>query len=181
MFGGEPQDKEEIYHLLKEASERELLDDDALSMMQGAMLVSERRARDVMTSRSQMEVLHAGDNLDQVLSIVIKSAHSRLPVVGENIDEILGLLLTKDLLPFFQQNHQQSFDIEKVMRDALFVPESMRLNQLLRNLRKSRNHMAIVVDEYGSTAGIVTLEDLLEQIVGEIEDEHDVPIDSAVK
>ncbi|MET0028481.1 MAG: CBS domain-containing protein [Candidatus Thiodiazotropha sp.] len=175
MFGSEPQDKEEIYDLLKEASERELLDDDALSMMQGAMLVSERRARDVMVPRSKMEVVRADADLDEVLGLVIESAHSRLPVVGKDVDEILGLLLTKDLFPFFQPEQQERFVVRKVMREALFVPEAMRLNQLMKNLRKNRNHMAIIVDEYGSTAGIVTLEDLLEQIVGEIEDEHDVP------
>ncbi len=178
MFGSEPQDKGEIYDFLKEACERELLDDDALSMMQGAMLVSERRARDVMVPRSKMEVVRVDAGLDEVLSQVIESAHSRVPVVGENVDEILGLLLTKDLFPFFQTQQQEAFEIRKVMREALFVPEAMRLNQLMKTLRKNRSHMAIIVDEYGSTAGIVTLEDLLEQIVGEIEDEHDVPEES---
>jgi magnesium and cobalt transporter len=180
MFGSEPQDKEQIYDLLREASERELLDDDALSMMEGAMLVSERRARDIMNPRAKLEVVHAGDSLDEVLRIAIESAHSRLPVIGEDVDEVLGLLLTKDLLPFFQKNQREEFDLLKVTREALFVPEAMRLNQLLKNLKMSRNHMAIVVDEYGSTAGIVTLEDLLEQIVGEIEDEHDVPEDISI-
>ncbi|MCG7981371.1 MAG: CBS domain-containing protein [Candidatus Thiodiazotropha lotti] len=175
MFGSEPQDKEEIYNLLKEASERELLDNDALSMMEGAMLVSERRARDVMTPRAKLEVVRAVDDLDEVLRVAIDSAHSRMPVVGEDVDEVLGMLLSKDLLPFFQKQQRDRFDIHDVMREALFVPEAMRLNQLLKNLKKSRNHMAVVVDEYGSTAGVVTLEDLLEQIVGEIEDEHDIP------
>ncbi|MCG7908002.1 MAG: CBS domain-containing protein [Candidatus Thiodiazotropha taylori] len=175
MFGSEPQDKEEIYNLLKEASERELLDDDALSMMEGAMLVSERRARDVMTPRAKLEVVRAVDDLDEVLRVAIDSAHSRMPVVGEDVDEVLGMLLSKDLLPFFQKQKRDRFNIHEVMREALFVPEAMRLNQLLKNLKKSRNHMAVVVDEYGSTAGVVTLEDLLEQIVGEIEDEHDTP------
>jgi magnesium and cobalt transporter len=180
MFGSEPQDKEQIYDLLREASERELLDDDALSMMEGAMLVSERRARDIMNPRAKLEVVHAGDSLDEVLRIAIESAHSRLPVIGEDVDEVLGLLLTKDLLPFFQKDQREAFALPKVMREALFVPEAMRLNQLLKNLKMSRNHMAIVVDEYGSTAGIVTLEDLLEQIVGEIEDEHDIPEDISI-
>ncbi|MCG8017522.1 MAG: CBS domain-containing protein [Candidatus Thiodiazotropha sp. 'RUGA'] len=175
MFGSEPQDKEEIYNLLKEASERKLLDDDALSMMEGSMLVSERRARDVMTPRAKLEVVRAVDDLDEVLRVAIDSAHSRMPVVGEDVDEVLGMLLSKDLLPFFQKQQRDRFKIHEVMREALFVPESMRLNQLLKNLKKSRNHMAVVVDEYGSTAGVVTLEDLLEQIVGEIEDEHDIP------
>ncbi|MCG7899905.1 MAG: CBS domain-containing protein [Candidatus Thiodiazotropha weberae] len=180
MFGSEPQDKEEIYNLLKEASERELLDDDALSMMEGAMLVSERRARDVMTPRAKLEVVRAADDLDEVLRVAIDSAHSRMPVIGEDVDEVLGMLLSKDLLPFFQKQQRDRFDINEVMREALFVPEAMRLNQLLKNLKKSRNHMAVVVDEYGSTAGVVTLEDLLEQIVGEIEDEHDIPEEDEV-
>ncbi|MCU7919922.1 MAG: CBS domain-containing protein [Candidatus Thiodiazotropha sp. (ex Epidulcina cf. delphinae)] len=175
MFGSEPQDKEQIYELLKEASERELLDDDALSMMEGAMLVSERRARDIMTPRSKLAVVRGNDGINEVLRAAIESAHSRIPVIGEDIDEILGLLLSKDLLPFFQKDRRAVFDLRQVMREALFVPESMRLNRLLKKLKISRNHMAIVVDEYGSTAGIVTLEDLLEQIVGEIMDEFDAP------
>ena len=173
MFGSEPQDKQELYELLKEASERNLLDDDALSMMEGAMLVSERRARDVMTPRSKLEVVKKEDDLDGVLGVAIASSHSRLPVIGETIDEILGILLPKDLLSCFRKENPAEFNLRGMMREALFVPESMRLNQLLKNLKLSHNHMAIVVDEYGSTAGLVTLEDLLEQIVGEIEDEHD--------
>jgi magnesium and cobalt transporter len=179
MFGSEPQDKQELYELLQEAGERELLDDDALSMMQGAMLVSELRARDVMTPRSKLEVVKQNDDLDKVLGVAIESAHSRLPVVGETVDEILGILLPKDLLSCFRQANRTEFNLLGMMREALFVPESMRLNQLLKNLKLSRNHMAIVVDEYGSTAGLVTLEDLLEQIVGEIEDEHDTPVKEA--
>ncbi|MEJ2694768.1 MAG: CBS domain-containing protein, partial [Candidatus Thiodiazotropha sp.] len=155
------------------ASERNLLDDDALSMMEGAMLVSERRARDVMTPRSKFEVVKKGDDLDGVLGVAIASSHSRLPVIGESVDEVLGILLPKDLLSCFRKENPAEFNLREMMRDALFVPESMRLNQLLKNLKLSHNHMAIVVDEYGSTAGLVTLEDLLEQIVGEIEDEHD--------
>ena len=175
LFGSEPQDKDEIYELLKEASERDLLDDDALNMMEGAMLVSERRARDVMTPRSKLDVVKKDADLDEVLHVAIQSAHSRLPVTGESIDEILGILLPKDLLRCFLNQNPAIFNMREMMREALFVPESMRLNQLLKKLKLSRNHMAIVVDEYGSTAGLVTLEDLLEQIVGAIEDEHDTP------
>jgi magnesium and cobalt transporter len=175
MFGGEPQDKEELNELLREASERDLLDDDILSMMQGAMLVSERRARDVMTPRSKLEAVRQGAELDEALGVAITSAHSRLPVIGETVDEVLGILLSKDLLSCFRKEDPVVYSLREMMREALFVPESMRLNQLLKNLKLSRNHMAIVVDEYGSTAGLVTLEDLLEQIVGEIEDEHDIP------
>ncbi len=175
IFGSEPQDKQELYELLKEASERELLDDDALGMMKGAMLVSERRARDVMTPRSKLEVVKQDDDLDKVLGVAITSAHSRLPVIGQTVDEVLGVLLPKDLLCCFRKENPLTFNLQEMMREALFVPESMRLNQLLKNLKLSRNHMAIVVDEYGSTTGLVTLEDLLEQIVGDIEDEHDTP------
>jgi magnesium and cobalt transporter len=175
MFGSEPQDKEEIYELLKEARERDLLDDDALNMMEGAMLVSERRARDVMTPRSKLDVVKKDADMDEVLHVAIESAHSRLPVTGETIDEILGILLPKDLLRCFLEEGRATFNLRQMMREALFVPESMRLNQLLKKLKLHRNHMAIVVDEYGSTAGLVTLEDLLEQIVGDIEDEHDRP------
>jgi magnesium and cobalt transporter len=175
LFGSEPQDKEELNELLQEASERNLLDDDIVSMMQGAMLVSERRARDVMTPRSRLEVIRQDADLDEVLGVAITSAHSRLPVIGETVDEVLGILLPKDLLSCFRKENPTLFNMQEMMRESLFVPESMRLNQLLKNLKLSRNHMAIVVDEYGSTAGLVTLEDLLEQIVGEIEDEHDMP------
>lgn len=179
MFGSEPQDKEELNELLREASERDLLDDDILSMMQGAMLVSERRARDVMTPRSKLEVVRQDADLDEALGVAITSAHSRLPVIGEIVDEVLGILLPKDLLSCFRKEDPVVFNLREMMREALFVPESMRLNQLLKNLKLSRTHMAIVVDEYGSTAGLVTLEDLLEQIVGEIEDEHDIPEEEA--
>jgi magnesium and cobalt transporter len=181
LFGSEPQDKKELYELLKEASERDLLDDDALSMMEGAMLVSERRARDVMTPRSKLEVVSRDADLDTVLGVAISSSHSRLPVIGESVDEVLGILLPKDLLCCFRRQDTVTFNLREMMREALFVPESMRLNQLLKNLKLSRNHMAIVVDEYGSTAGLVTLEDLLEQIVGDIEDEHDTPEEDGLR
>jgi len=179
MFGSEPQDKKDLYDLLKEASERNLLDDDALSMMEGAMLTSELRARDVMTPRAKLEVVKQGADLDEVLQVAIESAHSRLPVVGQNMDEILGVLLPKDLLTCFRLGERSSFNLKEMTREALFVPESIRLNQLLKTLKQHRNHMAIVVDEYGSTTGLVTLEDLLEQIVGDIEDEHDTPEEDA--
>ncbi|MCU7946045.1 MAG: CBS domain-containing protein [Candidatus Thiodiazotropha sp. (ex Cardiolucina cf. quadrata)] len=135
LFSSEPQDKEEIYDLLKEANERDLLDHDALVMMEGAMLVSERRTRDIMTPRSKLDVVRSSDSMDEILRMAIESAHSRLPVIGEDIDEILGLLLSKDLLPFFQYHHQVVFDVQKVMREVLFVPGTMRLNQLLKQLK----------------------------------------------
>lgn len=178
LFGGEPQDKEQLVELLKVAEERNLLDSDALSMMQGAMLVSERRVRDIMTPRPQLIVLHRDDDLEQVLHVVTDSQHSRIPVVGKDTDEVEGILLPKDLLSWMYKQEQKKFRLKELLREVIIVPESMRLNSLLKELRLSRNHMAIVVDEYGSTSGLVTLEDVLEQIVGDIEDEHDVPADA---
>jgi magnesium and cobalt transporter len=175
LFGGEPQDREELIELLKEAEERNLLDAEVLKMMLGAMLVAERRVRDIMIPRPQLVVLHRDDNLQEVLRVVTESLHSRIPVVGEDTDEVDGILLPKDLLSWLQQHEEKDFRLKALLHEVLIVPESMRLNSLLKKLRLNRNHMAIVVDEYGSTTGLVTLEDVLEQIVGDIEDEHDDP------
>jgi magnesium and cobalt transporter len=175
FFGGEPQDREDLVELLKLAEERNLLDSEVLDMMLGAMLVSERRVRDIMTPRPQLVILHRDDDLDEVLRVVTDSLHSRIPVVGEDTDEVEGVLLPKDLLSWMYRKEGRDFRIKDLLREVLIVPESMRLNSLLKELRHNRNHMAIVVDEYGSTAGLVTLEDVLEQIVGDIEDEHDDP------
>ena len=177
LFGGEPQNREQLVELLKVAQERNLVDSDALSMMQGAMLVSERRVRDIMTPRPQLILLHRDDGLDEVLRVVTASQHSRLPVVGDDTDEVEGIMLAKDLLSWMYEQEQERFHLQNLLREVIVVPESMRLNSLLKKLRVSRNHMVIVVDEYGSTSGLVTLEDVLEQIVGDIEDEHDVPPD----
>lgn len=175
VFGGEPQDREQLIELLKLAEERNLLDSEVLNMMLGAMLVSERRVRDIMTPRPQLVLLRRDDDLGEVLRVVTDSQHSRIPVVGKNTDEVEGVLLPKDLLSWMYREEGKDFHLKELLREVLIVPESMRLNTLLTELRHSRNHMAIVVDEYGSTAGLVTLEDVLEQIVGEIEDEHDDP------
>ena len=175
LFWGEPQDREQLIELLCLAKERNLIDGETLSMMQGALLVSERRARDVMTPRPHLVILHRDDDLDSVLRVVIDSLHSRIPVIGEDADEVVGILLPKDLLKWLHQKKREEFRLWDLLRKVLIVPDSMRLSTLLKKLRISRNHMAIVVDEYGSTAGVVTLEDVLEQIVGEIEDEHDDP------
>ena len=175
FFGGEPHDREQLIELLKLAEERNLLSTEVLNMMLGAMLVSERRVRDIMTPRPQLVVVHRDDDLEEVMRVVTDSLHSRIPVVGEDTDEVEGILLPKDLLTWMYQAKGGDFDLKALLRDALIVPESMRLNSLLKKLRYNRNHMAIVVDEYGSTAGLVTLEDVLEQIVGDIEDEHDDP------
>ncbi len=175
LFGSEPQDREHLIELLNLAQERELLDSETLSMMQGAMMVSELRVREVMTPRSQLVVLRRNDDLAEVLRVVIDSLHSRIPVIGKDTDEVVGILLPKDLLVWMQNKGDKKFRLKNLLREVLIVPESMRLSSLLKQLRFTRNHLAIVVDEYGSTAGLVTLEDVLEQIVGEIEDEHDDP------
>lgn len=181
LFGGEPQDREQLFELLQESQERELVDQDALNMMRGAMLVSELRVRDIMTPRSQLVLLHRDDDLEEVLRVAIESAHSRIPVTGSDTDEIEGILLPKDMLGFLCKGKREDFRLDRLLREPLFVPESMRLNKLLKTFRDSRNHMVIVVDEYGSTAGLVTLENVLEQIVGEIEDEHDEPAEQPDK
>lgn len=169
----EPQDREQLVELLRDAEERDLLDAEALTMIEGVLQVSEMRARDIMIPRGQMVVLEEGAKLNNILPIVIKSAHSRFPIIADNKDEIVGLLLAKDLLPFAFQGEDKPFKLKSITRKAVFVPESKRLDVLLREFRLTHNHMALVVDEYGGIAGLVTIEDVLEQIVGEIEDEHD--------
>ncbi|MBK1644090.1 magnesium/cobalt efflux protein [Thiocapsa imhoffii] len=173
MLGGEPRDKEQLLELLKDAKERELLDMDALSMIEGVLQVSDLRVRDIMIPRAEMVCLRRDDSLEKILEIAIKSAHSRFPVTGDDKGEVVGILLAKDLLPFCRDHGGRAFNIRDLLRSAVFVPESKRLNVLLKEFRASRNHMAIVIDEYGSAAGLVTIEDVLEQIVGEIDDEHD--------
>ena len=172
FFQSEPESKEELIEVLRGAHERDLVDADVQSMMEGVMSVSDQQVRDIMIPRSQMVVVEREDSLEEFLPIIIESAHSRFPVIGENRDEVIGILLAKDLLPFVAKGGE-SFNIREILRPAVFIPESKRLNVLLREFRSSHNHMAIVVDEYGGVAGLVTIEDVLEQIVGEIEDEHD--------
>jgi len=174
ILQSEPKDKEDLRQFLLDAQERALLDYDAVTMIEGVMDVSEMQVRDIMIPRSQMEVIERAAKLADFLPIIIDSAHSRFPVIGENRDEVVGIILAKDLLPFVAQADTSEFNIREILRPAMIVPESKRLNVLLREFQTSRNHMAIVVDEYGGVAGLVTIEDVLEQIVGEIEDEHDV-------
>jgi magnesium and cobalt transporter len=171
-FGSEPRDKTELVELLREAKNRAMFDTEALTMMEGVLEVSSLRVRDIMIPRAQMSVVRRDDPLEAVIASVIESAHSRLPVIGEDRAEVVGILLAKDLLQFCGDSGQR-FSMRDVLRSAVFVPESKRLNVLLKEFRASRNHMAVVVDEYGAAAGLVTIEDVLEQIVGEIEDEHD--------
>jgi magnesium and cobalt transporter len=172
-LSGEPKDKEELVEVLREAKRRELLNNDALSMIEGVIGVSEMQVRDVMLPRGQMVVVRRDWSLDQLLTTVIKSGHSRLPVIGENRDDILGILIVKDLLRYFAQANG-AFDLQAFLRPAKFIPESKRVDVLLKEFQASRSHMAIIVDEYGGVAGLVTIEDLLEQIVGDIDDEHDI-------
>ena len=172
LLTGEPKDRDNLIELLREARDRRLIDTEALSMIEGVLQVSELRVRDIMIPRSQMVVVPRDAELETIFPLVIESAHSRFPVIGEDRSEVVGILLAKDLLPHIQEN--KHLLVQDVLRPARFVPESKRLNVLLREFRTNRYHMAIVVDEYGTAAGLVTIEDVLEQIVGEIEDEHDI-------
>lgn len=166
----EPEDREQLVELLHSAYERNLLDGDALSMIEGVMHVSEMQARDIMIPRAQMDVIDIAGPPEKFIPFVIQTAHSRFPVIEESKDNVIGILLAKDLLRF---TAGEDFDVRDSLRPAVFIPESKRLNVLLREFRSNRNHMAIVVDEYGGVAGLITIEDVLEQIVGEIEDEYD--------
>ena len=166
----EPEDREQLIELLQRSYERNLLDADALAMIEGVMQVSEMQARDIMIPRAQMDVIDIGDTPEKFIPWVIETGHSRFPVVGENKDDVIGILLAKDLLSYYAG---EEFNVRDRLRPAVFIPESKRLNVLLKDFRSNRNHIAIVVDEYGCVAGLVTIEDVLEQIVGEIEDEYD--------
>jgi magnesium and cobalt transporter len=170
MLLREPEDREQLIDLLHSAYEHNLMDSDALSMIEGVLQVSEMQVRDVMIPRSQMDVIDIFQTPEQFIPFVIETSHSRFPVVEESKDNVIGILLAKDLLRFYAG---EEFNVRDMLRPAVFVPESKRLNVLLREFRNNRNHIAIVVDEYGGVAGLVTIEDVLEQIVGEIEDEYD--------
>lgn len=166
----EPEDREELLAQLHAAFDRNLIDADALSIIEGALQMSDMQVRDVMIPRAQMDCVHLDDPIDAIVNFAIDTAHSRFPAIGDGKDDVAGILLAKDLLRYFAG---REFDLRDMLRPAVFVPESKRLNVLLREFRVSRNHMAIVVDEYGGVAGLVTIEDVLEQIVGDIEDEYD--------
>ncbi|HKA39693.1 MAG TPA: transporter associated domain-containing protein [Burkholderiales bacterium] len=167
----EPEDREELVELLRTSYERNLLDADALSMIEGVLQVSEMQARDIMVPRAQMDVIDVRESPDQFIPMVIQTGHSRFPVFGENKDDVIGILLAKDLLRHYAG--EEEFNVRDMLRPAVFIPGSKPLNVLLKEFRKNRNHMAIVVDEYGGVAGLVTIEDVIEQIVGDIEDEYD--------
>jgi magnesium and cobalt transporter len=167
----EPDDREELLRLLHGAFEHKLLDADALSIIEGALQVSEMTVRDIMIPRAQMDVVSIEDEPPQFIPFVLEKRHSRFPVIGENKDDVVGILLAKELLNYYA--NPESFELHDTLRPVVFVPESKRLNVLLRDFRANRNHIAIVVDEYGGVSGLVTIEDVLEQIVGDIEDEYD--------
>ena len=180
-LGGEPRDRDELLHVLRQAQRRELFGSDALTMIEGVFQVADMQARDIMVPRSQMVVVERDASLDDMLPAIIESGHSRFPVIDDNRDEVVGVLLAKDILRYFPESERNRFDIRDILRSAVFVPESKRLNTLLQDFRSSRNHMAIVVDEYGGTAGLITIEDVLEQIVGNISDEHDTEDETPIR
>jgi magnesium and cobalt transporter len=169
-FKGEPWSRDEIQTFIESDAE---LDAEEKSMLSGVLEVSETQVREVMVPRSQMIVIDIEDNFEDVLNLIVESGHSRFPVIGEDRDEILGILLAKDLLRYYGRDEAKDLTVQKLLRPASVIPESKRLNALLKEFRASHNHMAIVVDEYGGVAGLLTIEDVLEEIVGEIDDEHD--------
>jgi len=180
LFSGEPADRVELRETLRDAADRQLMDGDELNIIFGALQVADMQARDIMIPRTQMACLKVNDAPEEILRSVIEARHSRFPVVGETMDDVRGILHAKDLLRLALDD-PGDFNIKDWIRPATVVPESKRLNVLLQDFRSTRNHMAVVVDEYGNVSGVVTIEDVLEQIVGDIEDEHDVDDDSFVK
>ena len=180
----EPRDRAALVRTLRDAERRDVLGPDALAMIEGALSVGDMQVRDIMVPRAQMVVIEGDEPPEEFVRAVVESGHSRFPVIGDNRDEVAGILFAKDLLMHFARNggdRHGRFDLADAMRPAVFIPESKRLDVLLREFRASRNHMAIVVDEYGGVSGLVTIEDVLEQIVGEIDDEHDTGDEGLIK
>jgi magnesium and cobalt transporter len=173
-LAGEPQDREALVARMHEARDNGLIDGEAVAMLEGVLDVADLQVRDIMVPRAQMAFVRRDEPAADILARVIESGHSRLPVMDDDRDDIVGILLAKDLLRLSVAGEQQPFDIREFMRPAVFVPESKRLNMLLKDFRRNRNHMAMVVDEYGGVSGLVTIEDVIEQIVGEIDDEFDI-------
>ncbi|KEF31563.1 MAG: CBS domain-containing protein [Gammaproteobacteria bacterium] len=180
-FSSGPESVEDVLEILRDAESQSIIDTDAMSIIEGAMQVIDMRADEIMIPRSQMVTVKASQEPKEFLGEIISSAHSRFPVIGDSQDDVIGVLLAKDLLPLALNNDLNWSNIREVLRPPTFVPESKRLNQLLKEFKANRNHMAIVVDEYGGTAGLITIEDVLEQIVGEIEDEHDIDEETQIK
>lgn len=180
-FGGEPKDKDELLELLRDAAGREILHADTLQMIEGVFQVVDMRVRDIMIPRAQMVVIESDMTLDELVDVIVESGHSRFPVIGEDKDDVVGVLLAKDVLRFTAKSDAEDFSLEDLLRKTVTTPESKRLNILLKEFRSDRNHMAIVFDEYGGVAGLVTIEDVLEEIVGEIDDEHDIDEDTNIR
>ena len=181
VFSDEPTDTKSLLELLRNAEQDQLLDADALTIIEGALQVSSLQVRDIMIPRSQVVNVPAKLSPNDIIHLVTKASHSRFPVTGETVDDVMGILLAKDLLPLILNSQIEELDIKNIVRPATFVPENRRLNIMLKEFRETRQHMAIVIDEYGSVSGVVTIEDVLEQIVGEIEDEYDVEDESYIK
>ena len=180
-FDREPQDRDQLLHVLRDAEQRNVISIDALAMIEGALQVANLQVRDIMIPRTQAVVIHQDDSLKKIVHLVTGATHSRYPIIGDERNEVIGILHGKDLLRFAFMMHDEDFDLRDILRPVVYVPESKSLDILLKEFRLTRNHMAVVVDEYGVMSGLVTIEDVIEQIVGEIEDEFDVDDDSFIK
>lgn len=180
FFSRVPKDRQALIDVLRASERHDLLDPDVLLILEGALHVSELQARDIMVPRVQMDIVREDADVRDIIRVVVESGHSRLPVVGDDASDVRGVLLAKDLLACFGEKGMENFDIKDVMRPAIFIPESKRLNILLREFRAARTHLALVVDEYG-VAGLVTIEDVIEEIVGEIADEHDLDEEERIR
>ncbi|PKH20531.1 magnesium/cobalt transporter CorC [Enterobacterales bacterium CwR94] len=180
LFHGEPKNRDELLELIRDSEQKELIDQDTRDMLEGVMDIAEQRVRDIMIPRSQMVTLKRNQTLDECLDVIIESAHSRFPVISEDKDHVEGILMAKDLLPFMRSD-ADAFSMEKVLRPAVVVPESKRVDRMLKEFRQQRYHMALVIDEFGGVSGLVTIEDILELIVGEIEDEYDDEEESDIR
>lgn len=180
LFHGEPKNRDDLVELIRDSEQNDLIDPDTRDMLEGVMDIAEQRVRNIMIPRSQMITLKRDQPIDECLNVIIESAHSRFPVISEDKDHIEGILMAKDLLPFMRSG-SEPFSIDKVLRPAVVVPESKRVDRMLKEFRCQRYHMAIVVDEFGGVSGLVTIEDILELIVGEIEDEYDDEEDLGIR
>lgn len=179
-LGKNPKTRDELLELLRDI-QHDLLDPDSLRMIEGVLQVSSMTVSEIMLPRAEMVVVQKDASYEQILPVAIKSGHSRIPIIGENKDEVIGILMVKDLLMFSIEDEANKFSLKDILRPAVFVPENKRLGVLLNEFRKNRNHIAIVVDEYGGVTGLVSIEDILEQIVGDIEDEHDIDKDVYIR
>lgn len=180
LFHGEPKNRSELIELIRDSEQNELIDPDTRDMLEGVMDIAEQRVRDIMIPRSQIVTLKLNQSLDECLDVIIESAHSRFPIISADKDHVEGILMAKDLLPFMRSD-AEPFSVEKVLRPAVIVPESKRVDRMLKEFRSQRYHMAIVIDEFGGVSGLITIEDILEVIVGEIEDEYDDEEDNDIR